>query len=206
MTSTGTREVVENPSEYPPTIILGNPYSFSSINPQIPQKKIFISTQKNQSFTFIPCDGDGSYGGDFRHLLTAFGCSSSLQSRRCFVQFLSSTPSSSSYLFSSPKFQVAWFEKSFCLSSVSSFLTCLQRFRNVHRVRATILQDDEEKVVVEESFKAETFRGKEPLLEEESDTSSSALEASVIKLEQGVNVFLTVKGLDWIVCSDHLCV
>lgn len=50
--------------------------------------------------------------------------------------------------------------------------------------------------MVEESFKAETFPGKEPLLEEESDTSSSALEASVIKLEQGVNVFLTVKGLD----------
>ena len=72
----------------------------------------------------------------------------------------------------------------------------LQRFRNVRRVQATILQDDEEKVVVEESFKAETFPGKEPLLEEESDTSSSALEASVIKLEQGVNVFLTVKGLD----------
>lgn len=50
--------------------------------------------------------------------------------------------------------------------------------------------------MVEESFKAETFPGKEPLLEEASDTSSSALEASVIKLEQGVNVFLTVKGLD----------
>lgn len=45
--------------------------------------------------------------------------------------------------------------------------------------------------MVEESFKAETFPGKGPLLEE-SDTSSSALEASVIKLEQGVNVFLTV--------------
>ncbi|CAN6913788.1 unnamed protein product [Brassica oleracea] len=72
-------------------------------------------------------------------------------------------------------------------------------FRNVRRVQATILQDDEEKVVVEESFKAETFPGKGPLLEEESDTSSSALEASVIKLEQGVNVFLTdsvIKILD----------
>ncbi|KAF2585716.1 hypothetical protein F2Q70_00034837 [Brassica cretica] len=70
---------------------------------------------------------------------------------------------------------------------------------NVRRVQATILQDDEEKVVVEESFKAETFPGKGPLLEEESDTSSSALEASVIKLEQGVNVFLTdsvIKILD----------
>lgn len=83
-------------------------------------------------------------------------------------------------------------------------MTCLlflQRFRNVHRVRATILQDDEEKVVVEESFKAETFPGKETLLEEpETSSSTSALEAWVIKLEQGVNVFLTVKGLDRVVC------
>ncbi|KAF8092502.1 hypothetical protein N665_0413s0042 [Sinapis alba] len=73
-------------------------------------------------------------------------------------------------------------------------------FRNVHRVRATILQDDEEKVVVEESFKAETFPGKETLLEEpETSSSTSALEAWVIKLEQGVNVFLTdsvIKILD----------
>ncbi|KAG2244650.1 hypothetical protein Bca4012_023383 [Brassica carinata] len=73
-------------------------------------------------------------------------------------------------------------------------------FRNVHRVKATILQDDEEKVVVEESFKAETFPGKEPLLEEpDTSSSNSALEAWVIKLEQGVNVFLTdsvIKILD----------
>ncbi|KAF3528065.1 hypothetical protein DY000_02037808 [Brassica cretica] len=75
-------------------------------------------------------------------------------------------------------------------------------FRNVRRVQATILQDDEEKVVVEESFKAETFPGKGPLLEEESDTSSSALEASVIKLEQGVNVFLTTFG--WWRRADYL--
>ncbi|KAJ4912880.1 hypothetical protein Rs2_07501 [Raphanus sativus] len=72
--------------------------------------------------------------------------------------------------------------------------------RNVNRVKATTLQDDEEKVVVEESFKAKTFPGKEALLEE-TDTSSSTsdLESWVIKLEQGVNVFLTdsvIKILD----------
>ncbi|XP_010448915.1 PREDICTED: ubiquinol oxidase 4, chloroplastic/chromoplastic [Camelina sativa] len=71
-------------------------------------------------------------------------------------------------------------------------------FRNNHRVQATILQEDEEKVVVEESFKAETFAGKEKEpLEEESNTS--AFETWIIKLEQGVNVFLTdsvIKILD----------
>ncbi|CAH8315339.1 unnamed protein product [Eruca vesicaria subsp. sativa] len=73
-------------------------------------------------------------------------------------------------------------------------------FRNVRGVQATILQDDEEKVVVEESFKSETFPGKEPLLEEaDTNSSSSDFEAWVIKLEQGVNVFLTdsvIKILD----------
>ncbi|KAL9818423.1 Ubiquinol oxidase 4, chloroplastic/chromoplastic [Arabidopsis thaliana] len=72
--------------------------------------------------------------------------------------------------------------------------------RNNHRVQATILQDNEEKVVVEESFKAETFTGKEPLEEPNmSSSSTSAFETWIIKLEQGVNVFLTdsvIKILD----------
>lgn len=56
------------------------------------------------------------------------------------------------------------------------------------------MQDDEEKVVVEESFKAETSTGTEPLEEPNmSSSSTSAFETWIIKLEQGVNVFLTVR-------------
>lgn len=70
-------------------------------------------------------------------------------------------------------------------------------FRNIDRVQATILQDDEEKVMVEESFKAETFTGKEPIVEPNmsSSSTSSAFELWIIKMEQGVNVFLTVRFL-----------
>lgn len=88
------------------------------------------------------------------------------------------------------------------VSSLSSFLlsdvigTFMKKIRNIDRVQATILQDDEEKVVVEESFKAETFTGKEPLEEPNmNSSSSSAFESWIIKLEQGVNVFLTVRFL-----------
>ncbi|KAB1221791.1 Ubiquinol oxidase 4, chloroplastic/chromoplastic [Morella rubra] len=67
------------------------------------------------------------------------------------------------------------------------------------RVRATVLQDNEEKVVVEESFPVKTSPdnggkggGREP-------PESSSLERWVIKIEQSVNIFLTdsvIKILD----------
>ena len=59
-------------------------------------------------------------------------------------------------------------------------------------VRATVLQENEEKVVVEESFRPKTSpddggkgSGNEP-------PESSSLERWVIKAEQSVNIFLTV--------------
>lgn len=55
------------------------------------------------------------------------------------------------------------------------------------------MQDDEEKVVVEESFKAETFTDKKPLEEPNMSSSTSAFELWIIKVEQGINVFLTVR-------------
>ncbi|KAG7963059.1 hypothetical protein I3843_09G098600 [Carya illinoinensis] len=73
-------------------------------------------------------------------------------------------------------------------------------------VRATVLQDQEEKVVVEESFPAKTSAddggkggGNEP-------PESSSLESWVIKLEQSVNIFLTdsvVKILDTLYHDRH---
>ncbi|KAF2298260.1 hypothetical protein GH714_020919 [Hevea brasiliensis] len=70
------------------------------------------------------------------------------------------------------------------------------------RVQATVLRENEEKVVVEETFQPKTITdekkggggGKPP-----DDSSSNALERWVIKLEQSVNVFLTdsvIKILD----------
>ncbi|XP_010538743.1 PREDICTED: ubiquinol oxidase 4, chloroplastic/chromoplastic [Tarenaya hassleriana] len=68
------------------------------------------------------------------------------------------------------------------------------RSRNIGLVRATILQDDEEKVAVEESFRSDTFPGEKSKEDSgglNSSSSSNALEAWIIKLEQTVNVFLT---------------
>lgn len=66
------------------------------------------------------------------------------------------------------------------------------------RVRATILQDDEEKVVVEESFQSETLSDiKEQAKDDE--VSISGFERGVIKVEQSINIFLTdsvIKILD----------
>ncbi|OAY25870.1 ubiquinol oxidase 4, chloroplastic/chromoplastic [Manihot esculenta] len=69
------------------------------------------------------------------------------------------------------------------------------------RVQATVLRENEEKVVVEETFQPKTFTdekkggaGKPP-----DDSSSSTLERWVIKLERSTNVFLTdsvIKILD----------
>lgn len=74
--------------------------------------------------------------------------------------------------------------------------------RKVFRVQATVLQDDEEKVVVEESFQPKTIPlddGKGIHGESSNSSSSSVLEGWVIKLEQSINIFLTdsvIKILD----------
>ncbi|KAM1320376.1 hypothetical protein ACFX14_005425 [Malus domestica] len=73
---------------------------------------------------------------------------------------------------------------------------------SISRVRATILQEDEEKVVVEESFefKASTFDELKASSENSPEnSSSSAFESWVIKCEQTFNIFLTdtvIKVLD----------
>ncbi|KAG6755814.1 hypothetical protein POTOM_039220 [Populus tomentosa] len=71
--------------------------------------------------------------------------------------------------------------------------------RKLCTVQATILREDEEKkVVVEESFQPKTFTH-EPVHGSPQSSSPSGLETWAIKLEQSVNVFLTdsvIKILD----------
>ncbi|CAL2251190.1 unnamed protein product [Prunus armeniaca] len=74
---------------------------------------------------------------------------------------------------------------------------------SISRVRATILQEDEEEVIVEESFE---FKASSPSDEVKSSSggpsessSSSTFESWVIKCEQTINIFLTdtvIKILD----------
>lgn len=68
--------------------------------------------------------------------------------------------------------------------------------RKVHRVQATLLQDNEEKVVVEESFEHKSTSLEDEVKGNSGDplesSSSSTLERWVIKFEQSVNIFLTV--------------
>ena len=67
--------------------------------------------------------------------------------------------------------------------------------RDLYRVHATILQDEEEKVVVEESFefKATTSDEVKASSGEASESEpSSDFEKWVIKGEQSINIFLTV--------------
>lgn len=77
------------------------------------------------------------------------------------------------------------------------------------RVRATILQEDEEKVVVEESFQSKTLiDGQEERKKEDSsgDSASSDSERWLIKLEQSINIFLTdsvIKILDTFYRDRH---
>ncbi|KAG5516363.1 hypothetical protein RHGRI_037172 [Rhododendron griersonianum] len=83
-----------------------------------------------------------------------------------------------------------------------SFTPLSSRPRKLFRVQATVLQEDDEKVAVEESFQPKSIcddDGKETLGESSESSSSSGLESWVIKLEQSVNVFLTdsvIKILD----------
>ncbi|XP_050369803.1 ubiquinol oxidase 4, chloroplastic/chromoplastic [Argentina anserina] len=119
--------------------------------------------------------------------------------------------SCSSYSFSSLKARTSL--KASALSSSSS-LCSLNRFhckpisarasfsRELYRVQATTLQDEEEKVVVEESFefKATTSHEvKASSVEGFESEPSSEFEKWVIKGEQSINIFLTdtvIKILD----------
>lgn len=64
------------------------------------------------------------------------------------------------------------------------------------QIHATILQDDEEKVEVEESFLSQTLLDDTGKLNSEAmssgDSTSSTFERWIIKLEQSINIFLTV--------------
>uniref|UniRef100_A0A7C8YPK9 Ubiquinol oxidase n=1 Tax=Opuntia streptacantha TaxID=393608 RepID=A0A7C8YPK9_OPUST len=77
------------------------------------------------------------------------------------------------------------------------------------RVRATILQDEEEKVVVEESFQPKTLKDREEERNKEGsmgDSASSDYERWIIKLEQSINIFLTdsvIKILDTFYRDRH---
>ncbi|KAL9690142.1 hypothetical protein QQ045_010538 [Rhodiola kirilowii] len=74
--------------------------------------------------------------------------------------------------------------------------------RKLYRVKATILQDEEEEVVVEDSFQAKGFpnvgwEGSDG--EQNGSSSTGPVERWVINLEQSINIFLTdtvIKVLD----------
>ncbi|KAI7980697.1 hypothetical protein LOK49_Contig118G00003 [Camellia lanceoleosa] len=91
--------------------------------------------------------------------------------------------------FSSIKSQIL-----FCFNHLS-FSCAANRLvpKKLFRVQATVLQDDEEKVVVEESFQPKTIPvndGKGIHGESSNSSSSSVLERWVIKLEQSINILL----------------
>ncbi|KAI8525028.1 hypothetical protein RHMOL_Rhmol13G0196300 [Rhododendron molle] len=83
-----------------------------------------------------------------------------------------------------------------------SFTPLSSRPRKLFGVQATVLQEDDKKVAVEESFQPKSIcdnDGKGTPGESSESSSSSGLESWVIKLEQSVNVFLTdsvIKILD----------
>lgn len=77
-----------------------------------------------------------------------------------------------------------------------------------HKIQATTLQENEEKIVVEESFQPKSSpengggrdNGKQP------ETSPDGLEKLIIKLEQSINIFLTdsvIKILDTLYHDRH---
>ncbi|XP_010928410.1 ubiquinol oxidase 4, chloroplastic/chromoplastic isoform X1 [Elaeis guineensis] len=73
--------------------------------------------------------------------------------------------------------------------------------RKLYKVRATTLQEKEEKVTVEDTFNAKTFPGNEGKVTDADPTTSApgSVESWVIKFEQSVNIFLTelvIKILD----------
>lgn len=76
--------------------------------------------------------------------------------------------------------------------------------RKLCRVQATVLEENEEKVVVEETFQPTTLTGNRLETAPES-SSSNVVETWAIKLEQSVNVFLTVKFLSLFVVAMDDC-
>ncbi|KAA8520160.1 hypothetical protein F0562_014416 [Nyssa sinensis] len=81
--------------------------------------------------------------------------------------------------------------------------------RKLFRLRATVLQDEEDKLVVEKSFQSTTIpddEGKGSHGEPSESSSSSGLERWVIKLEQSTNILLTesvIKILDTLYHDRH---
>lgn len=72
---------------------------------------------------------------------------------------------------------------------------CCNMCRKLFRVQATVLKEDDKKVAVEESFQPKSIcddDGKGTPTESSESSSSSGLESWVIKLEQSINVLLTV--------------
>lgn len=68
--------------------------------------------------------------------------------------------------------------------------------RKIYSVRATILQENEEEVTVEESFQPYSFPEDDCNSRASPDSSSSSvLSRWVIKFEQSLNIFLTVNFL-----------
>ncbi|XP_026448127.1 ubiquinol oxidase 4, chloroplastic/chromoplastic-like isoform X2 [Papaver somniferum] len=125
----------------------------------------------------------------------------------CFAVSVSSSSSSSSTSLSS--FNTKSFRNlttSNCKSTSLGYnpLSSFSNRRKVLTVRATVLQDDEEKVKVEESFQPNSFpgddrKGSASAEEAVENTSSSVLERWAIKVEQSVNIALTdsvIKILD----------
>ncbi|CAA2956763.1 ubiquinol oxidase 4, chloroplastic/chromoplastic isoform X2 [Olea europaea var. sylvestris] len=88
-----------------------------------------------------------------------------------------------------------------CLSTLTTSAAACHS-RKLFNVRATVLQENEDKVIVEESFNPKSFpekEGKGSSGEPPDDPSSSGLEKLIIKFEQSINIFLTdsvIKILD----------
>lgn len=76
-------------------------------------------------------------------------------------------------------------------------------FRKLYQIRATTLQDKEEKVIVEDKFQAKGLQDtqREVADDKASESTPGRLESWVIKVEQSVNVFLTVCSLPSILVS-----
>eukprot|EP00262_Sarcandra_glabra_P019918 TRINITY_DN773_c0_g1_i1.p1 TRINITY_DN773_c0_g1~~TRINITY_DN773_c0_g1_i1.p1 ORF type:complete len:391 (-),score=58.60 TRINITY_DN773_c0_g1_i1:176-1225(-) len=82
------------------------------------------------------------------------------------------------------------------------------RSRRSHRVRATTLQDEEEKVIVEDSFQAKRLHENEGKMidEDPSGSTSSVLESWAIKMEHSFNIALTdsvIKIIDALYHDRH---
>lgn len=80
------------------------------------------------------------------------------------------------------------------LAPEMSFVHHGESLRKLCRTQATVLKEDEQKVVVEKSFKPNSSPDNEETGSHVNSSSSSsrAVERWVINLEQSINIFLTV--------------